>query len=590
MKQFGAFVLDTKNECLWRDGLRLCLTPKPFAVLRFLVENPQRLVTHDELLDALWKDTFVQPQVLRTYVLDIRRLLGDDPEQPEYLLTVPKRGYRFLMPVTEVASGSSVVIPSDEFIIGRAKELEELRCSFERAVEGERCLVFIKGEAGIGKTALIDAFCQQLGSNVRIARGQCIEGFAGKESYYPVIEALAELSAATGGDEILRILTRLAPGCLERLPSRLHTPAGERGSYASQPVCAPGEICDALEAIAAEQTLVLVFEDLHWADASTLQLISALARRRLPAHLLMLSSYLPAEVSDSLHPLKALKQDLLTRRLCNVITLLGLDKEAVRSYISRELNQPEVPSGLTSFVSQYSEGNPLFMGATIEHLRARRFLVHRDGVWQLRVPIAEIDLGVPEALSEMIELRMERLDDADQRLLEAGSIIGVVFPSWAAAAALNADLVETEEDYQRLARQLRFLHVAGQDELADGTRSTFYVFAHSLYREVLYHRQTASRRARWHLRVAERIQLLFAGREADVALELAQHLEGAGEWSRAADALAAAALQANHRRAIDESEHLQRRALELVEHLPQSQRLQKRRQLRESFSVDPQLT
>ena len=71
MKQFGCFQLDTRNECLWENGTRIGLTPKPFAVLRYLVENPQRLVTHDELLDKLWPETYVQPQVLRTYVLDL---------------------------------------------------------------------------------------------------------------------------------------------------------------------------------------------------------------------------------------------------------------------------------------------------------------------------------------------------------------------------------------------------------------------------------------------------------------------------------------------------------------------------------------
>ena len=85
MKQFGCFQLDTQNECLWQNGARLVLTPKPFAVLRYLVENPQRLVTHDELLTELWPETYVQPQVLRTYVLELRKLLGDEAENPRFI-------------------------------------------------------------------------------------------------------------------------------------------------------------------------------------------------------------------------------------------------------------------------------------------------------------------------------------------------------------------------------------------------------------------------------------------------------------------------------------------------------------------------
>ncbi len=101
MKQFGCFQLDTRNECLWQNGVRIGLTPKPFAVLRYLVENPQRLVTHDELLDKLWPETYVQPQVLRTYVLELRKLLGDSVESPRFIRTVPGRGYWFLAQVED---------------------------------------------------------------------------------------------------------------------------------------------------------------------------------------------------------------------------------------------------------------------------------------------------------------------------------------------------------------------------------------------------------------------------------------------------------------------------------------------------------
>ncbi len=101
MKQFEDFGLDTANECLWRNGEQIALPPKPYAVLRYLVENPGRLITHDELLDALWPETFVQPQVLRTYMLELRKLLGDDAGQPRFIQTLPKRGYCFVAQVVE---------------------------------------------------------------------------------------------------------------------------------------------------------------------------------------------------------------------------------------------------------------------------------------------------------------------------------------------------------------------------------------------------------------------------------------------------------------------------------------------------------
>jgi DNA-binding winged helix-turn-helix (wHTH) protein len=103
MKRFGSFKLDTSNQCLWSNGAQVALPPKPFAVLRFLVENPGRLVTHNELLDAVWPETYVQPQVLRTYMLELRKLLGDDAAKPRYIQTLPKRGFCFIAAVEDCA-------------------------------------------------------------------------------------------------------------------------------------------------------------------------------------------------------------------------------------------------------------------------------------------------------------------------------------------------------------------------------------------------------------------------------------------------------------------------------------------------------
>src|SRR5262245_28240202 len=100
MASFPPFRLDPVNQCLWRGEERLYLMPKPFAVLTYLVEHAGRLVTHEELLAAIWPDTYVQPEVLRRYILEIRRVLGDSAETPRYIQTFPKRGYQFVAPVT----------------------------------------------------------------------------------------------------------------------------------------------------------------------------------------------------------------------------------------------------------------------------------------------------------------------------------------------------------------------------------------------------------------------------------------------------------------------------------------------------------
>jgi predicted ATPase/DNA-binding winged helix-turn-helix (wHTH) protein len=571
MKQFECFGLDTLNECLWRNGLQIRLAPKPFAVLRYLVENPGRLITHDELLDALWPETYVQPQVLRTYMLELRKVLEDDAGQPRFIETLPKRGYRFVAAVTEggspdrrVAPGVVAMAANSVVIVGREEELMRLDALAELVSGGQRQVVFVTGGAGIGKTALVDEFRRRI-RNVfpaMVTCGQGVDGLGETEAYYPVREALGQLCASSDGTRAREILARAAPAWLPLNEREIGWTDATGGGRAPQR--SPGDLCGALEELTQQSVLVMVFEDLHWADDSTVDLISALARRRAPAKLMVLATYRPLDGSTE-HPLKAVKQDLLMHRLCVEMALAPLTRMAMRELLSRELQQELLPSGLDGFVYQHSEGNPLFAIALLQHLKAQRVLV-REGAeggcgWEQRVPFPEMEMGVPDELAQLIELEIERLDPREQRTLEAASLMKVAFPAWAVAAALGQDAAETEEACDALARRLSFVHRAGHDDLPDGTRSDFYAFGHGLYREVLYHKQSAARRAKGHTRIAERLGEMFAGREGNVAREMAMHFEAAGNWQRAAAALRAAARYAQERHAYTEATQLLERTL-----------------------------
>src|SRR2546427_11038162 len=200
MREFPPFRLDTVNQCLWRgDGAaeeRVLLAPKAFDVLRYLVEHPGRLVAHDELLEALWPKTYVQPEVLKSHIAAIRAVLGDDARMPMFIETLSRRGYRFIAPVTEGASASGAAASRPaKVLVGRDDARAQLHQCLERmSSKGERQIVFVTGEPGIGKTAVADAFIDRAADaspDIRLARGQCIEGYGSREAYYPMLEVLA---------------------------------------------------------------------------------------------------------------------------------------------------------------------------------------------------------------------------------------------------------------------------------------------------------------------------------------------------------------------------------------------------------------
>src|SRR6267142_3856795 len=584
MREFPPFRLDTVNQCRWRgDGVaeeRILLAPKAFGVLQYLVEHPGRLVAHAELLEAVWPKTYVQPEVLKSHIATIRAVLGDDARKPIFIETLSRRGYRFIAPVTEGASArSSPASGPAKVLVGRGGELVELDQCLGRMSKGERQIVFVTGEPGIGKTAVADAFIGRAAteaSDIRIVRGQCIEGDGSKEAYYPVLEALSGLYRGGGGDAIIQILAAQAPTWLVQFPALL-TP--ERGEILRREVLGATrermlrEIGDALEAIASRSPLLIVFEDLQWVDYSTVDLISVLARRRTTAKLMVVGTYRDDDVALSEHPLRALKQDLRSRHLCHEIALGPLNEAQVVDYLVAEQPQSPLPDGLAALVYQHSEGNPLFVVAALDHLIGRGFIARGKESWQLRRPLNEIELAVPETLREMIEVQIERLSPEEQQVLEVASLTqDRAFSVIArAAAAMDADPGHFEWVCERLSRRTHILHPGTLEELPDRTISPFYEFAHALYREVLYSRIAPSRRTQLHRQAAEWAEASFPEHLSEGASFLAYHFEHGGDYARAVKYLRVAAQTAGRRYAPREATaHLQH-ALELSGRLPDSE-------------------
>jgi DNA-binding winged helix-turn-helix (wHTH) protein len=320
---FPPYRLDVINQRLWRNDESIPLMPKPFAVLQYLVERTGHLVTQDELLAAIWPDTHVQADVLRRYILEVRRALGDHAETPRFIETLPKRGYRFIVPATEsVAADTEVSNGSEATLVGRESAVAELENHFQTAVHGQRQLIFVSGEAGIGKTSLLQAFARKIGSNpgVHVAVGQCAEGFGGKEPYYPILEAVGRLIRGPARTLVANALAQAAPTWMVQFPALMRT--GDQGDLQRNILGATRErmvreFCEALEMMAQEVVLVLIFEDLHWIDNPSLDVLSTIARRSERARLVLVGTLRPVDLLISESPSRE------SDRICCPIASLG---------------------------------------------------------------------------------------------------------------------------------------------------------------------------------------------------------------------------------------------------------------------------
>ena len=576
---FPPFQLDLGNECLWHEAQAIALQPKDFAVLHCLVQHPGQLVTKDVLLDTVWPGTAVSEGVLKVCIRRIRRALGDSASMPQFIETVHRRGYRFIAPLSpssesRVLSSESLPIPNPQSpipnLVGRESELTHLHRWLEQATSGSRQVAFITGEAGIGKTTLVEAFLDALNWTdtrlpIWVGRGQCIEQHGAGEAYMPVLEALERLCRRPDGERLLTVLDQHAPTWLAQLPSLIEPAELEALQRRIQGVTRERmlrEMAKAVEIVTAEVTLVLVLEDLQWSDHSTISLLSVLAHRQEAARLFVLGTYRPADMVAGEHSLPGLTQELQMHGHCEELPLTFLSEAAVGEYVARRFPVDEqTRTRLTELIHTRTDGNPLFLVNLLDYLVAQGNLLEVNGQWQLQAGLASIEEikeghgGVPDNLRHMIEKQIERLSAEEQHLLEIASVAGVEFSAAALAVsdAGEEDTVEAEESCEALARQGKFIRAHGWDEWPDGTVAGRYQFIHSLYQNVLYHRIPAGRRLQLHRAIGEREEGGYGQRVIEVAAELAIHFEHGRVFPRAVYYLQHAADNALQRCAYQEA-------------------------------------
>ena len=621
----ASFRLDSANQTLWRGSQAISLTPKAFTVLRYLMARPDQLVTKEELLNAAWPGIYVSDAALKVCIRRIRQALGDFAHPPQYIETMHWRGYRFIGKIAlsdpslpaagsqqSAVSGQQSAASSQQPgilgpplttdhwqpttpLVGREAELVQLHGWLEKALRGERQVVLVSGEPGIGKTTVVEAFLSRAATrtNIWTARGQCVAHYGTGEAYLPVLEALERLCRTPGHERFASLLSRHAPTWLAQMPALLSPADRKRLRRELQGATRERmlrEMAEAVEALTAETPLILVLEDLYWSDHATLDLIAFLARRREPARLLLIGTYRPREIIAGGHPLKVIKHELQVHGHCAELPLGLLTEEDVSAYLTARFTAAmaeQLPlRELARVIHQRTDGNPLFMVNVVDYLVTQGLLVQRDARWQLEGDLEKIQIEVPASIQQMIETQIDRLSPEEQRVLEVASVAGAEFSAATVAAGSEAEVTEVEELCEGLARRAQFLRSRGVSEWPDGTVAARYEFTHSLYHQAWYERVTAGRRLRLHHRIGERGELAYGSRASEVAAELAIHFECGRDFSRAIQYRRQAAKNALQRCAYREANSHLTKGLELLKALPDTpERLQQEISLQISLGL-----
>jgi DNA-binding SARP family transcriptional activator/predicted ATPase/predicted Ser/Thr protein kinase len=464
-------------------------------------------------------------------------------------------------------------VPEKPQIVGREIELGKLHDWLDTALQGKRQFVFITGEAGQGKTTLLAAFLEQARAKTTlwIGHGQCLEQRGAPEAYMPVLAALSRLCQEQEGQTLISLLDKVAPTWLVQMPGLVEAQAYERLQQKVESAT-PGrmlrELVEVIEVITVQRPLVLVLEDLHWSDYSTLDLLTALAQRQESARLLLIGTYRPADVTQKSHPLLSVVQSMQLLGQGMELPLPGLSEAAVQAYLAQRFSYTDWPADLAHLLYQRTEGHPLFMRAVLDAWVAQGALVKQNGQWSRPTELDSLALGLPSNLRRWIELQLTQLDNEGQQILAAGSVEGVNFSAAAVAAAVTLPEEEIEKRGEALVQQGQFLDAGRLTEWPDGTVSASFEFRHQLYQEVLYEQISAARRARLHRQIGERLEAGYGSQAAGKATELARHFIQGRDPGRAVTYLRLAAEQSMRRNAYREAIEQLSHALELLQRYP----------------------
>jgi tetratricopeptide (TPR) repeat protein len=445
-----------------------------------------------------------------------------------------------------------IVVTSPRRVVGRTKQVSELSAAFDGVGGGRGLMVCLAGEPGLGKTTLVEDFLSDLaarGVACCTARGRCSERLGDTEAYLPFLEALESLFHGGSADTVARIMKVMAPTWYVQIaPLTGEDSSRERAlsdtKSASQERM-KRELAAFLQEISRIQPLVIFFDDLHWADNATVDLLSYIGVKIGAMRLLLVATYRPSELLAGKHPLLQVKLDMQSHGVCREIALGFLTREDIDCYLALEFPENRFPPELSSLIHLKTEGNALFMADMVRYLRARGVIAEQQGSWMVVESLPDIQGDLPESVRSMIQRKIDSLSDADRRLLMAASVQGQEFDSGVVAKVVGLDPAEVEERLDILDRVHAFVRLVGERELPDSTLTLRCAFVHSLYQNALYSAVTVTRRISWSATVAEELLSHYGDRSAEIAAELALLFEVARDFGRAAEYFVAAGKNAS---------------------------------------------
>ncbi len=572
---FQNCVVDTSTFELHRKGRPIKLEPKVFDVLVYLIERRDRVVTKHELLDALWPGEAVSDSVLPRCIAAARRAVGDTRTRQRVIQTMHGRGYRFVAELDDPSEGEPAAVdaeaaptsppaartaaatpePTSDFV-GREDALARLEAAREAANRGRGNLALVVGEPGIGKTRIANEEMDKArAAGMQVLLGRCYEG-EGAPAYWPWIQVLRSAIEATADGELEAALGHGASDIADLVPEIRARIAGIPETVGPTGEQARFRLYDAATRFLASRSrtapLLIVLDDLHWADASSLGLLRFLARELSNHPIAVVGTYRDVEVRRG-HPLADTLGALAREAPCERIALGGLAVAEIDTFVRRQTDTAP-HAKLAETLQEITDGNPFFLREMVRLLADQQDLSEAD-------PANLTALALPQGVRDAVGRRLTAMSDECNTMLRAAAVLGRHFSTPHLATMLSLP----DDDGERLLELLGEALDAGA--IVEAGHGGFS-FVHALTRQTLYEELRAPQRIALHRRAGLAIEAATRNDAGERLTELAHHFFEAapgGDVQKAVDYGVAAARRARDQHAYDEAVVHYERALEALE-------------------------
>jgi AAA ATPase domain/Transcriptional regulatory protein, C terminal len=489
---FGTFHFRQADRTLWRDSERVHMTAKARDLFACLVSANGRFVPKAEIMASVWPDIHVLPDNIKVLIHEIRSVLAEDARNPHFIRSEAGLGYAFVpegLTPGPIAAGDR----THGLFLNRNRELAVLAEAFEDVRAGSSRLVILNGERGIGKTALCDVFLRlaAAGTPLRTIRVQCGETRTEPQHpLFPLTDLVRRLEEPPSSADVSE----------RNGPAAAWTLAGAPGTTASPTVSVlTAELRGMLTAFARQMPLIVVIEDLHWADTAAHRIVTQLGRAESAGKWLIIATMCASGLADA----KAASLQRLMRATprARLLDLGPLTSAQIARYLDARFGSHRL-SDLIAPLHDLTGGNPSMTVAAIDGLIESGVLPAHAGDCS---PVFDTDAMIkvlPYVLRDAMSRQIDRLDPDARALLEAASLLGTEVTSPAVAAVAGAEVSHVARVLASLAQRGCMLRSVANASLTSHRMDGAYRFQHPMYVHLLGERASVAQRFRATQRLA----------------------------------------------------------------------------------------